>query len=107
MYIQIVEGWRYGPGARQNVIERVRRAREAGGGTMPLQPDPPGLIARAFGTSENDPETGVGVWIWESREAADAYAASRPGPLVHRTEQAVDTSAVVTRGFEGLYFGHR
>ena len=107
MYIQIIEGWRYLDGARDNVVERVRRAVAEGGGKPPLQPNVPGLIARAFGTSSEDPETGAAVWVWESREAAEAYTAARPGELVHRLEKSLDTSDVVTRGFDGIYFGHR
>lgn len=107
MYIQVIEGWRYQRGARDNVLERVRQAREIGGGRLPLQPDVPGLLGRAFGTSTEDEETGVAIWIWENREAAEAYEATRPGELVHRIERSLETGGVVTRSYDGIYFGHR
>jgi hypothetical protein len=79
------------------------------GGVSPLTPDEPGLLARVFATDPNDPDTGIVVWIWTDKAAADAYEAARDGDPAQRQrlKSDLDSSQVTTRGFDGVYFGHR
>src|SRR5215469_5173070 len=104
MYVQVIEGWRYRPGARERVTGTAARMATPGG-VSPLTPDAPGLLARVFATDPNDPDTGIAVWIWTDKAAADAYEAARdsdPAQL-QRLESDLDSSQVTTRGFNGLY----
>jgi hypothetical protein len=108
MYIEVREGWRYRPGGRERVIEQLARLREEHGGQLPLRPDAPGLLARLWGTDPDDPDTGVHVMVWESREAAEAFRARGPSPEeAQRSAEVLDTSGARTRGLDGLAFAHR
>jgi hypothetical protein len=110
MYVQVIEGWRYRLGARERIAETVARMAPHGG-VSPLAPDAPGLLARVFATDPSDPDTGIAVWIWTDKDAADAYEAARDRDPEQRQRQRLesdlDSSQVTTRGFDGLYFGHR
>jgi hypothetical protein len=108
MYVQVIEGWRYRRGVREHITETVAR-RASHEGVSPLTPDAPGLLARVFATDPSDPDTGVAVWIWTDKAAADAYEAARDSDPAQRQrlESDLDSSQVTTRGFDGLYFGLR
>ena len=65
MFIQLFEGWRYRPGVRE-------RLAGLGLGSAPAdapRPDVPGLIGRLLATESDDPDTGIGLWIWEDEAA--------------------------------------
>ena len=90
------------------MIERLAQMREENGGQWPLRPDAPGLLARLWGTDPADPDTGVHVMVWESREAAEAWRARGPSPeAAQQSAEVLDNSGMTTRGRDGLAFAHR
>ena len=54
-----------------------------------------------------DPETGIGLWIWEDEAACRAYEAARPAEALARLETEIDESALRERTFDALLFGAR
>lgn len=103
MFIQVFEGWRYHEGVRE-------RLASMGHGAAPAdapRPDVPGLIARLLATETDDPDTGIGVWVWVDEAACRAYEASRPPEVLARLETEMDESAMTERTFDALFFGAR
>jgi heme-degrading monooxygenase HmoA len=103
MYVQLFEGWRYREGARARLVAM-------GLGGVPQaapRPDVPGLIARLLATDPADPDTGIGVWVWESEAACRAYEANRPEAVHAAVAADVDDSRLVERTFDALFFGAR
>jgi hypothetical protein len=105
VYIQVITGWRYRPGMRARTYAQVERLRAPDGSTYRLMPDAPGLVARLWGTDPDDEDTGVAIWVWESKEAADAFTfpwdeeRRAPTPLDNR----MDFSGVRVRELDGMY----
>jgi hypothetical protein len=60
MYIQVISGWRYRAGMRNKTSMQVERMRANAGGTYPLMPVAPGLLARLWGTDPEDSHLGLG-----------------------------------------------
>jgi hypothetical protein len=103
MFIQLFEGWRYRPGARAKLA-----ALDLGGAPVAApRPDVPGLIARLLATEPDDPDTGIGLWVWEDEAACRAYEAARPPEAMARLEQELDHAAMTERTFDALLFGAR
>ena len=103
MFIQLFEGWRYRPGVRE-------RLAGLGLGSAPAdapRPDVPGLIGRLLATESDDPDTGIGLWIWEDEAACRAYEAARPAEALTRLASEIDESALRERTFDALLFGAR
>lgn len=103
MFIQLFDGWRYRPGVRE-------RLAGLGLGASPAdvpRPDARGLIARLLATETDDPDTGIGLWIWEDEAACRAYEAARPPETLARLETEIDESAMRERTFDALLFGAR
>ena len=103
MFVQLFRGWRYRAGARDRLAalglgDVVRDA---------PRPDVPGLLARLLATDPADPDTGIGLWVWESEAACLAYEASRPPEIVARLAEELDESAMTEDVFETLFFGVR
>jgi hypothetical protein len=103
MYVQLFEGWRYREGARARLVEMGL----AGVPQTAPRPDVPGLIARLLATDTADPETGIGVWVWESEVACRAYEANRPEAVQAAVDADVDATSLVERTFDTLFFGAR
>ena len=103
MFIQLFEGWRYRPGVRDELASRGL------GGTPSDAPrsDVPGLIGRLLATEVEDPDTGIGLWIWEDEAACRAYEAARPPETLARLEKELDESGLRERTFNALLFGAR
>ena len=96
-------GWRYRPGVRD-------RLEGLGLGAQPLdapRPDVPGLLARLLATRTDDPDTGIGIWIWEDEAACRAYEASRAPEVMARLEAEMDMSSMTEETFDALLFGRR
>ncbi len=103
MFVQLYTGWRYRPGARDSVA-----ARGMGDAVRPAPtPDVPGLIARLLATETGDPDTGIGVWVWEDEAACRAYEASRSPEVNARLAAELDDSVMSERTFDVLAFGCR
>lgn len=103
MFVQLFEGWRYRPGARNRLV-----ALGLGAAPIPApRPDVPGLIARLLATDTDDPDTGIGLWIWEDEAACRTYEAARPPEAMARLEQELDHGAMTERSFDALLFGAR
>lgn len=103
MFVQLFAGWRYRPGVRQSLV-----ARDLGGAVRPVpNPDVAGLIARLLATDTTDPDTGIGVWVWEDEAACRAYESTRPPEVEARLAAELDDSAMVERTFDVLAFGCR
>ena len=103
MFIQLFEGWRYRPGVRE-------RLAGLGLGSAPAdapRPDVPGLIGRLLATESDDPDTGIGLWIWEDEAACRAYEAARPAEALTRLATEIDESALRERTFDALLCGAR
>jgi hypothetical protein len=105
MYIQIISGWRYKPGMRAKTRSQVERIRSNSGGVSPLMPDAPGLLARVWGTDPRDSDTGVAIWVWESKAASDAFQFPWEGdPLITTPLDArMDFSKVEVQCLDGMY----
>ena len=103
MFVQVFTGWRYRPGVRERLA-----ASGLGASVSPApRPDVPGLIARLLATETDDPDTGVGVWIWEDEAACRAYEASRSDEVMARLREELDETAMVERTYDPLFFGVR
>jgi hypothetical protein len=103
VFVQLFEGWRYRPGVRDRIAS-------LGLGVAPRgtpRPDVPGLIARLLATDPNDPDTGIGLWVWQDEAACRAYEANRPADAQARLAVDIDESEVTEREFEALLFGCR
>lgn len=105
MFIQVISGWRYRAGMRSKTHSQVERLRANAGGMYPLMPDAPGLLARLWGTDPEDRDTGVAIWVWESKEAARAFAFPWEGDgMAHRPlDSRMDFSQVTVRELDGMY----
>jgi heme-degrading monooxygenase HmoA len=103
VFIQLFEGWRYRPGVRDRL---AGLGLGAAAGDAP-RPDVPGLIARLLATEVEDPDTGIGLWVWENEAACRAYEASRPPEMMARLETELNESALRERTFDALLFGAR
>ena len=103
MYVQLFEGWRYRPGARAQLAALGLGATPGGA----PRPDVPGLIARLLATETDDPDTGIGLWIWEDEASCRAYEAARPPEAMARLDQELDHAAMTERSFDALLFGAR
>lgn len=103
MFIQVFEGWRYREGARQRLLDMG-----LGGAPQPApRPDVPGLIARLLATDPDDPDTGIGLWVWESRAACREYEAARTPEARAALAAEIDESELTERHFDALFFGAR
>jgi heme-degrading monooxygenase HmoA len=103
MFVQVFTGWRYHPGVRDSLA-----ARGKGDAVRPAPtPDVPGLIARLLATDTTDPDTGIGVWVWENEAACRAYEAARSPEVTARLATELDESAMIERTFDALAFGCR
>jgi hypothetical protein len=103
VFVQLFEGWRYRPGVRDRIAGM-------GLGLAPSdspRPDIPGLIARLLATDPKDPDTGIGLWVWQDEAACRAYEANRPPDIQARLEQDIDESNATEREFDALLFGCR
>ncbi|MBI4640476.1 MAG: hypothetical protein HY731_07260 [Candidatus Tectomicrobia bacterium] len=107
MYIQVFEGWRYLPNARAKRVEQLEKLRVEHGGRSPLTPELPGLMAQLWGTDPNDPDAGVAVLVWESKEAAAPYQWLDNPELRRPLEGYMDLSNAAIRNLDGIYFAHR
>ena len=103
MFIQLFEGWRYRPGARDQLASLGLGAVL---GDAP-RPDVPGLVARLLATATDDPDTGIGLWIWADEASCRAYEAARPLEAMAHLEQELDHSRMTERTFDALLFGAR
>jgi hypothetical protein len=103
MYVQLFRGWRYRAGARDRLA-----AKGLGDVVSDApRPDVPGLRARLLATDPADPDTGIGLWVWESKAACRAYEAARPPEAMARLADELDESAMTEETFETLFFGVR
>jgi hypothetical protein len=103
MFVQVFEGWRYREGARQRLVD-------LGLGEAPQsapRPDVPGLIARLLATDPADPDTGIGVWVWESQAACRDYEEARTPEVLAALAAEIDESRLTERHFDPLFFGAR
>lgn len=101
MFVQLFEGWRYRPGVRDRIAGM-------GLGVAPSdtpRPDVPGLIARLLATDPKDPDTGIGLWVWQDEAACRAYEANRPADVQARLSEDLDESVTKEREFDALLFG--
>jgi hypothetical protein len=103
MFVQLFSGWRYRPGVRDSLA-----ARGMGDAVRSVpSPDIQGLIARLLATDSTDPDTGIGVWVWEDEAACRAYEASRPPEVDARLAAELDHSSMIEQTFDVLAFGCR
>ena len=101
LFVQVFEGWRYREGARQRLVDM-------GLGVAPQaapRPGVPGLIARLLATDPNDPDTGIGLWVWESQAACRDYEAARTPEAKAALAAEIDESRLTERHFDALFFG--
>lgn len=103
MFVQLFSGWRYRAGARDRIEAMDLGSRP----TAVLRPDVPGLLARLLATETDDPDTGIGLWVWESEAACRSYEASRPAEVNARLAAELDESAMTEATFDALLFGVR
>jgi len=103
MFVQVFSGWRYRPGVRGRLAEQRLGERPSG----ELRPNALGLLARLLATRTDDPDTGIGVWVWESEAACRDYEAMSLADTVARLEAEMDMSAMTETTFDALYFGRR
>ena len=103
MFVQLFTGWRYRAGVRESLAARGM------GDAVQSKPTPdvPGLVARLLATDTTDPETGIGVWVWEDEAACRAYEASRSPEVSARLAAELDESAMIERTLDVLAFGCR
>jgi heme-degrading monooxygenase HmoA len=103
MFVQVFTGWRYRTGARERIA-----AMGFGQAPSPApRPDVPGLIARLLATASEDPDTGIGLWVWEDEAACRAYEANRPPEATAAIERDLDESAMREETFDALFLGCR
>ena len=103
MFVQVFEGWRY----RSGVRDRLAAMGLGDAPTAAPRPDVPGLIARLVATDPKDPDTGIGLWVWQDEAACRAYEANRPVEVQATIGQDLDHSAMTERVFDALLFGCR
>ena len=103
MFVQVFTGWRYKTGAR----ERIAAMGFGDAPSATVRPDVPGLLARLLATASGDPDTGIGVWVWQDEAACRAYEANRPPETRAAIERDIDESAMTEQTFEALFFGTR
>jgi hypothetical protein len=105
MHVHIISGWRYRPGMRKKTEHQIERMRGDAQGAYPLMPDAPGLIARLWATDPEDADTGVAVWVWESKDAADAfqYPWEGDGGVRKPLDSRMDLSSVTVQALDGMY----
>jgi hypothetical protein len=103
VFVQVFEGWRYQPGAR----DRIAALDLGNAPAAAPRPDIPGLIARLVATDPKDPDTGIGLWVWHDEDACRAYEANRPVDVQALIGQDLDHSAMTERVFDVLLFGCR
>jgi len=103
MFVQIFSGWRYRPGARERLV-----AMGLGDRVSPApRPDVPGLISRLLAIDPADPDTGIGLWVWEDEAACRAYEANRPPDVQATVSRDIDESAMIEQVYDTLFFGVR
>lgn len=103
MFVQLFENWRYRPGVR----DRIAALKLGDAAADAPRPDIPGLIARLLATNPADPDTGIGLWVWQDEVACRAYEAARPTEVQLALERDIDDSSVTVRDFDALLFGAR
>jgi hypothetical protein len=103
MFVQLFTGWRYRPGSRDRLPTLGLGDRL----TDAPRPDAPGLIGRLVATDPEDPDTGIGLWVWESEAHCRAYEAGRSEDVNATLAREIDQSAMTERIFEALFFGCR
>src|SRR5262245_24216481 len=90
-------------GARQRIVDL-----DLGGAPQPApRPDVPGLVARLLATDPDDPDTGIGLWVWESEAACRDYEAARTPEAMAALAAEIDESGLTERHFDALFFGAR
>jgi hypothetical protein len=89
------------PAARKAALEALE------GAGRNVLPDLPGLLARVIGTEPRDPDTDVAFWVWETEDAANAWAWLTDPTLREQLETYMDVSGATVRGLDGMYFAHR
>jgi hypothetical protein len=103
MFVQLFSGWRYRTGVRESLA-----ARGMGDAVRPVPtPDVPGLVARLLATDTTDPDTGIGLWVWENEAACRAYEAGRSPEVDARLAAELDESDMTERTLDVLAFGCR
>jgi hypothetical protein len=103
VFVQLFEGWRYHPGVRDRIA-----AMDLGAAPSDTpRPDIPGLISRLLATDPADPDTGIGLWVWQDEAACRAYEANRPADVQAKVAVDIDESGVTQREFDALLFGCR
>jgi hypothetical protein len=103
MFVQLFTGWRYRPGVRESLA-----ARGMGDAVRPVPtPDVPGLVSRLLATDTTDPDTGIGLWVWENEAACRSYEATRPPEVAARLAVELDESAMIEQTLDVLAFGCR
>ena len=103
MFVQLFSGWRYREGHRERIAAMDLGARP----TAVLRPNVEGLLARLLATRTDDPDTGIGLWIWESEAACRAYEASRSPEVTARLATELDESEMTQDTFDALLFSVR
>src|SRR5829696_5357397 len=103
MFVHLFTGWRYRPGVRESLAGRgmgdaVR--------SVPT-PDVPGLVSRLPAADTSDPDTGIGVWVWEDEAPCRAHEASRSPEVDARLAAELDESAMIEQTLDVLAFGCR
>jgi hypothetical protein len=58
-------------------------------------------------TDPADPDTGIGLWVWESEAACRAYEAGRSEDVKATLARELDQSVMTEGIFETLFFGCR
>jgi hypothetical protein len=101
MFVQLFEGWRYREGKRDRIASLGLALKPA----TEVRPPVPGLLARLVATETDDPDTGIGLWVWQDEAACRAYEANRPEAVQATVESDIDHSAISERTFEVLFFG--
>jgi hypothetical protein len=71
------------------------------------RPDVPRLLARLVATDPADPDTGIGLWVWQDEAACRAYEAARPVEIQATLARELDETDLVERTFDALFFGCR
>ena len=105
MYIQVISGWRYRPTMREKTQNQVDRMRSNPRGAFPLMSGCSRTAGTALGNGPHDANTGVAIWVWESRSAADAYTFPWQGEPGKHTplDNRMDFSTVCVRELDGMY----
>jgi hypothetical protein len=58
-----------------------------------------------WGTDPNDSDTGVAIWVWESKDFSDAFEFPWEGDELEQTplDNRMDFSDVQVRALDGMY----